>query len=73
MYGTAVTETTLQDLYKSLGVIVLIYCVLDLIENIPPYIIQFLKVMYLFLTLQVHPTLPSVFCETNSVFLRADT
>ena len=37
------------------------------------YIIQFLKVMYLFLTLQVHPTLPSVFCETDSVFLRADT
>ena len=36
-------------------------------------IIQFLKVMYLFLTLQVHPTLPSVFCETDSVFLRADT
>ena len=37
------------------------------------YIIQFLKEMYLFLTLQVHPTLPSVFCETDSVFLRADT
>ena len=36
-------------------------------------IIQFLKVMYLFLTLQVHPTLPSVFYETDSVFLRAET
>ena len=36
-------------------------------------IIQFLKVMYLVLTLQVHHTSPSVICETDSVFLRADT
>ena len=41
--------------------------------RIVPAIIQFLKVKYLFLTLQVHLTLPSVFCETDSVFLRADT
>ena len=34
---------------------------------------QPLKVVYLVLTLQVHPPLPSVFCETGSVFLRADT
>ena len=37
------------------------------------YIIQFLKVMYLILTLQVPLTLPSVFSETDSVFLKEDT
>ena len=37
------------------------------------YIIQFLKGMYLDLTLQVHPILPSVFSEKDSVFPRADT
>ena len=36
-------------------------------------IIQFLKVMYLILTLQVSLTLPSVFSETDSVFLKEDT
>ena len=36
-------------------------------------IIQFLKVMYLVLTVQVPLTLPVVFCETDSVFLGADT
>ena len=37
------------------------------------YIIQFLKVMYLILTLQVPLTLPSVFSKTDSVFLKEDT
>ena len=36
-------------------------------------IIQFLKVMYLILTLQVPLTLPSVFSKTDSVFLQEDT
>ena len=35
-------------------------------------IIQFLKVMYLILTLQVHLTLPSVFSKTDSVFLKEE-
>jgi hypothetical protein len=34
------------------------------------HIIQFLKVMYLILTLQVPLTLPSVFSKTDSVFLK---
>ena len=37
------------------------------------YIIQVLKGMYFILTVQVQPILPSVFSETISVFLRADT
>ena len=37
------------------------------------YIIQFLKVKYLILTLQVPLTLPSVFSKTDSVFLKEDT
>ena len=36
-------------------------------------IIQFLKVMYLILTLQLPLTLPSVFSKTYSVFLKEDT
>ena len=36
------------------------------------YIIQFLKVMFLILTLQVPLTLPSVFSKTDSVFLKED-
>ena len=36
-------------------------------------IIQFLKVMYSILTLQVLLTLPSVFPKTDSVFLKEDT
>ena len=36
------------------------------------YIIQFLKVMYLILTLQVPLTFPSVFSKTDSVFLKED-
>ena len=36
-------------------------------------IIQFLKVMYLILTLQVPLTLPSVFSKTDSVFLKEGT
>ena len=36
-------------------------------------IIQFLKVMYLILTLQVPLTLLSVFPKTESVFLKEDT
>ena len=37
------------------------------------YSIQFLKVMYLILTLQVHLTLPSVFFKTDSVFFSKKT
>ena len=36
-------------------------------------IIQFLRVMYLILTLQLPLTLPSVFSKTYSVFLKEDT
>ena len=36
-------------------------------------IILFLKVMYLVLTVHVPLTLTVVFCETDSVFLGADT
>ena len=37
------------------------------------YITQFLKVMYLILSLQRPLTLPSVFSKTDSVFLNEDT
>ena len=36
------------------------------------YIIQFLKGIFLILTLQIPLTLPSVFSKTDSVFLRED-
>ena len=66
LYNTGYNSDHVQYLIKQW------YCtVMD--TSVVLHIIQFLKGMYLVLTLQVHPSLPSLFSETDSVLLRADT